>query len=115
MNKYHAKKLHTPDGVFHSQAEYDRWRELRLYEMAGVISELRRQVPYELIPAQYETAGKRKKCVERACVYYADFVYKQDGKEIVEDYKGAKTDDYIIKRKLMLYLHGIRIKETRYE
>lgn len=112
MNKYHAKKVHTPDGVFDSQREYDRWRELKLYELAGVVQELRRQVPYELIPAQYETVGKQKKCVERACVYYADFVYKQDGKEIVEDCKGVRTDAYKMKRKLMLEKYGIRIKET---
>ena len=112
MNKYHARKVHTADGIFDSQMEYDRWRELKLYEMAGVISDLRRQVPYELIPAQYETAGKRKKCVERACVYKADFVYKQDGEEVVEDCKGVRTDEYKIKRKLMLEKYGIRIKET---
>lgn len=112
MNKYHAKKVHTPDGVFDSRREYDRWRELKLYELAGVVQELRRQVPYELIPAQYETAGKQKRCVERACVYYADFVYKQDGKEIVEDCKGVRTDAYKLKRKLMLEKYGIRIKET---
>ena len=112
MSKYGNKKVKTADGVFDSRAEYDRWRELKLYELAGVISELKRQVPYELIPAQYETVGKRKKCVERACVYIADFVYFQDGKAIVEDCKGAKTREYIIKRKLMLERYGIRVKET---
>jgi hypothetical protein len=75
-------------------------------------------VKFILIPAQYEpdTIGarggvKRGKLLEREVSYVADFVYTQDGKTIVEDTKGFKTKDYIIKRKLMLYVHGIRIKE----
>jgi len=50
--------------------------------------------------------------VERACTYVADFSYTENGRRVVEDTKGMKTRDYIIKRKLMLYVHGIRIKET---
>ena len=112
MSKYNAKIVRTADGVFDSKREYERWRELKLLEIAGVVSELRRQVPYELIAAQYETSGKRKKCVERACVYKADFVYLQDGKEVVEDCKGYRTKEYVLKRKLMLEKYGVRIKET---
>ena len=107
-SKYHAKKVETADGDFDSKKEYERWRELKLLEISGVISNLQRQVSYELIPAQYDGG----KCVERSCVYKADFVYKQDGKEVVEDCKGAKTKEYIIKRKLMMEKYGIRIKET---
>jgi hypothetical protein len=55
---------------------------------------------------------KRGKLLEREVAYIADFVYTEDGKRIVEDSKGFKTKDFIIKRKLMLYMHGIRIKET---
>lgn len=77
-------------------------------EKAGAIRELKFQVPYTLIPAQYENG----KCVERACVYKADFVYKQNGRLVVEDCKGYRTEVYRIKRKLMLREYGIRIKET---
>lgn len=112
MSKYHSKKIKTADGIFDSKREYERWRELKLYELAGVIQGLRRQVPFELIPAQYEMNGKRTKCVERACVYKADFVYIQDGKEVVEDCKGFQTVEYKIKRKLMLEKYGVKIKET---
>ncbi len=103
-NKYGAKKVRTPDGqVFDSQKEYHRWCELRLLERAGRISGLQRQVKYELIPKQNG---------ERACTYVADFVYYEDGKLVVEDSKGHKTEAYKIKKKLMLWVHNIKIKET---
>lgn len=118
-NKYHAKKLTTPEGVFDSRKEYRRWRELQLLERAGEITGLRRQQPFPLIPAQREpdTTGprggvRRGKLIEREIFYVADFAYQQDGKTVVEDCKGVRTPDYIIKRKLMLYIHGIRILET---
>jgi hypothetical protein len=75
-------------------------------------------VEFELIPAQREpdTVGvrggvKRGKVIEQAVKYVADFVYEENGKLIVEDTKGFRTKDYIIKRKLMLWVHGIQIKE----
>ena len=103
-NKYGARKVKTPDGqVFDSHMEYHRWCELRLLERAGRITDLRRQVIYELIPKQDG---------ERACNYVADFVYNEDGKQVVEDAKGHKTEAYKIKKKLMLWVHGIKIKET---
>ena len=107
-SKYHAKKVKTADGDFDSKKEYERWRELKLMEISGVISDLKRQVSYELIPTQYEG----EKCVERACTYKADFVYTQDGKTVVEDCKGYRTGEYRIKRKLMLFIHGIKVRET---
>lgn len=104
MNKYRARKVKAPDGqVFDSVKEYHRWGVLRLLERAGRITDLKRQVSYELIPKQQG---------ERACDYVADFTYYEDGKLVVEDAKGYRTDDYIIKRKLMLWVHGIKIKET---
>lgn len=119
MNKYHAKKVRTSDGVFDSQKEYRRYCELRMLERAGVVTNLQRQVRFELIPTQREpdTTGarggvKRSKIIEKAVCYVADFVYDMDGKHIVEDCKGVRTDAYIIKRKLMLWVHGIRIAET---
>ena len=94
----------APDGqVFDSQKEYSRWCNLRLLERAGKITDLKRQIPYELIPKQDG---------ERACTYVADFVYYEDGKLVVEDCKGFRTEAYRIKRKLMLLVHNIKIKET---
>ena len=104
-NKYGARKVTAPDGqVFDSVKEYHRWCELRLLERAKRISDLKRQVKYELIPKQDG---------ERACTYVADFVYIDfDGRTVVEDTKGMRTDAYRIKKKLMLWVHGIKIKET---
>lgn len=107
-NKYGARKVTVDGETFDSTKEYRRYKELLLLQRAGKISDLRRQVPFELIPAQ-RVDGK---VVERACVYKADFVYHQDGKDVVEDSKGFKTPEYKLKKKLMLYVHGIRIKET---
>ena len=102
-NKYGAKKLTAPDGQkFDSVKEYHRWGVLRLLERAGKISDLKRQVSFELIPKQEG---------ERACTYVADFVYYEDGKMVVEDCKGFKTDVYRLKKKLLLWVHGIHIKE----
>lgn len=119
MSKYRSKKV-TKDGMtFDSLKEYRRFCELVLLERAGKISELRRQVKCVLIPAQYEpdTTGprggvRRGKLLERECSYVADFVYVQDGKLVVEDTKGFKTPEYRIKKKLLLWVHGIRIRET---
>jgi hypothetical protein len=106
-NKYYSRKV-TIDGIeFDSQKEARRFCELRLLERAGRITELQRQVKFELIPSQ-KIDGK---VVERACTYVADFVYTENGKKVVEDTKGFKTKDYIIKRKLMLHVHGIKIQE----
>ena len=103
-NKYGARKLTAPDGqVFDSVKEYHRWGCLRLLERAGKITDLKRQVKFELIPKQEG---------ERACYYIADFTYMENGELVVEDCKGFKTDVYKLKRKLMLYVHGIKIKET---
>ena len=108
MNKYHSKKI-TRDGMtFDSVKEYRRFCDLSLLERAGKITNLQRQVPFLLIPSQ-RIDGK---VAERACNYIADFVYEKDGQQVVEDTKGFKTKDYIIKRKLMLHVHGIRIHEV---
>lgn len=104
-NKYHAQK----SGGYDSRKEHRRANELRLMQRTGLISNLREQVSYELIPAQRGADGK---VLERACNYIADFVYTDEhGNTVVEDTKGMRTDVYRIKRKLMLYVHGIRITE----
>lgn len=88
---------------FDSKREGRRAQDLALLEKVGAIQELRCQVRFELIPKQDG---------ERACTYIADFVYMEDGRQIVEDAKGFKTEVYRIKKKLMLYRHGIAIRET---
>ena len=118
-SKYHSKKITVNGVTFDSRREAKRYQDLLLLERAGAISDLKMQVEFELIPAQREpdTVGKRGgiikgKVIEHAVKYVADFVYTENGKTVVEDTKGFKTKDYIIKRKLMLYVHGIRIREV---
>jgi hypothetical protein len=108
VTKYKSRKITVDGQVFDSKKEYIRWCELLLLQRAGEITDLKRQIKYELIPSQKID----KKVAERACTYIADFVYTENGKTVVEDTKGFKTKDYIIKRKLMLWVHGIRIKEV---
>ena len=109
MSKYRSRKVSVDDITFDSAKEARRYGELKLLERAGIISGLRLQVPYLLIPSQTDCRGK---VVEHAVRYIADFVYQENGKEIVEDVKGMRTDVYKLKRKLMLYVHGITVKEV---
>lgn len=117
-SKYKNKKVVIDGIVFDSKREAKRYGELLLLEKVGAITNLQRQVKYVLIPAQREpdTVGVRGgihkgKLIEKECAYYADFVYEQDGETVVEDTKGMRTTEYVIKRKLLLYIHGIRITE----
>jgi hypothetical protein len=123
MAKYRNRKV-TIDGItFDSKHEADRYRQLQALWTAGQISHLELQKKFVLVPAQYETFdryGKNgkplkdgKKCVEKEVAYYADFTYiTAKGEYVVEDAKGVKTKDYIIKRKLMLFIHDIKVKEV---
>lgn len=120
-NKYHNQKIERDGIIFASFREARRYTELKLLERAGEIYDLKLQEKFILIPAQREpdTVGKRGgkikgKLLEREVSYLADFTYKKTGTNelVVEDTKGMKTKDYIIKRKLMLYVHGIRIREV---
>ena len=124
-NKFNARK----SGRFGSQKEKQRFQELRLLERAGVIDNLRTQVKFVLIPAQREESrdvytrgpqkGKHKqgRVIEREVAYVADFVYHDinTDREVVEDVKGFKGSEayklYVIKRKLLLWRYGIKIKE----
>lgn len=117
-NKYHAKKITVGNQVYDSKKEMRRHLKLLDMERKGEITDLQRQVKFVLIPAQREpdTIGprggvKKGKLLEHECSYVADFVYKANGERIVEDTKGFRTKDYVIKRKLLLWVHGIRIKE----
>ncbi len=111
-NKYGNQKI-VIDGVERdSLAESNRLEQLKILQRVGAIQNLQYQVKYELLPKQQ---GENRN--ERAVTYIADYVYDvvmPDGslRQVVEDCKGHKTKDYIIKRKLMLYIHGISIKET---
>lgn len=116
-HKYHAKKT-IVDGIkFDSKAEAQRYIFLKALEQKGTISDLKRQVPFLLIPALNLKKPHRKNgrlvYQERKVTYVADFVYQKDGETIVEDVKGVKTPEYIIKRKLMLQKYGIEIQEVR--
>jgi hypothetical protein len=100
VNKFRNKKTNG----YASKKEANRAAELKLLEKAGVILELREQYKFELIPKQ---EGERSVC------YIADFVYYDNEKKcsVVEDVKGMKTRDYIIKRKLFQQKYGYRITE----
>lgn len=139
-NKYGAKRV----GEHASHKEHNRAAQLRMWQQAGLISDLREQVAFELIPSQYSDfqymqeqcatcpevfacwkkrgnalcgiaadSKPQRTLIERACRYIADFVYtdNETGQTVVEDTKGVRTKEYIIKRKLMLFVHGIRIRE----
>lgn len=106
--KYHNKKTEIDGVVFDSRKEAARWHELKLMERAGLISDLQRQVVFNLIPNLKDDSGR---VVERSVKYIADFAYIQDGVAVVEDVKGLRTREYVLKRKMMLYFHGIRVKE----
>ena len=118
--KYHNRKTTVNGITFDSKKEAVRYNELLLRQELGLISNLERQVKFVLIPTQREpdktgsrggkTAGK---VIERECSYIADFVYFDidSGCQVVEDTKGIRTPEYVIKRKLMLFLKGIRIRE----
>lgn len=108
MSKYNSKKTVVDGQTFDSKKEANRYQELVLLEKAGVIKNLSRQVKFVLIPSQRDETGK---VIERECSYKADFVYTEGGETVVEDVKGYRTKEYIIKRKLMLHVHGIRIRE----
>lgn len=107
--KYHNRKTIVNGHTFDSKKEANRYSELLLLERAGAIHDLRTQVKYVLIPSQ--RSKETGKVIERECSYKADFVYTEGGETIVEDVKGFRTKEYIIKRKLMLHVYGIRIRE----
>lgn len=119
-SKFHATKVVYQGMTFDSQRELARYLELEKAQAEGRIYGLRRQVKFELIPAQREpdTVGpkgdkKRGRLLERPVCYIADFVYTTaDGKQVVEDSNGVRTPEYVIKRKLLLWRYGIRIFES---
>lgn len=108
--KYGNQKVVDRGITFDSKAEHKRWVYLSTLAKAGEIRELRLQVPFELIPAMPKPSGGK----ERPTSYLADFVYlDKAGRQVVEDVKGAVTPEFRLKRKLMLWVHGIEVKEVR--
>lgn len=93
---------------YRSKREAARHQELLLLLRCGHITKLQREVAFELIPSQRRPDGK----AERPCVYVADFCYRTEGRDVCEDAKGVRTKDYVIKRKLMLQVHGIAVEEV---
>lgn len=110
MRKYGNKQSAASDGtVFSSGRERKRYEELLLLQKIGSIHYLKLQTLFYLIPRQMEG----KKCLERPVTWKCDFDYfDSQGKRHIEDAKGAKTQQYVIRRKLMLWIHGIRIEEV---
>lgn len=108
--KYGNTRVEDAGMLFDSKAEHRRWQYLAMLAKAREITDLRRQVPFELIPSLPRPSGGK----ERPTVYIADFVYVDaSGKRVVEDVKGAVTPEFRLKRKLMLWVHGIEVKEIR--
>lgn len=109
-SKYGSKKVVDSEGrKFDSKREQKRFVELSHLQAAGHITDLKTQVRFELVPKQEKPGGG----LERPVHYVADFVYTiAGGEQVVEDTKGFRTPDYVIKRKLMLSVHGIQIQEV---
>lgn len=120
-SKYGNKKATYNGTIFDSRKERNRYITLLALQKAGEISDLKMQVPFEIIPAVYEKVEKQLKtkvkivdrCVQKATHYIADFVYKdKDGNMVVEDAKGMRTEKYLLKKKMMRAFLGITIKEV---
>lgn len=107
MNKYRNKKTEYKGMVFDSKKEFLRYLVLEDKQNKGEIKNLKRQVPFILVPA-FNLNKKRY----REMKYIADYVYEENGKQVVEDVKGMRTDVYKLKKKLMAYIYQIEIKEV---
>lgn len=107
-SKYGNIKCEYDGQKFDSLKERNRYAELQLLQKAGEISELQRQVKFELQPAFYH-AGRKI----RPIIYVCDFFYKEKDKYIIEDVKSPATRNnaaYKLKKKMMLY-RGYEIRE----
>ena len=96
-SKYKAIKTKIDEIVFASALEAKRYKQLKLLEAAGAIKNLILQPKFNLMDS-YKYNGKTIRAID----YIADFMYEEDGKRIVEDVKGVRTKDYIIKSKLFI-------------
>ena len=111
MSKYNSRKTVINDITFDSKKEAKRYVELKKKQEEGEITDLRLQVPFELVPSfTIEIDGKKRK--RRNIRYIADFTYYENGQKVVEDVKGRKTEIYKLKKKLFEYKFKTTIKET---
>lgn len=120
-NKYKNKKTEVDGIVFDSRKEALYYKKFSQMQKDGEISNLRLQVPFELLPAIWEDRPVPLKSkvksvrvlVQRNVVYIADFVYDTpEEKDYVVDVKGKKTHEYILKKKMMRALKGITVHEV---
>ena len=119
--KYGNKKVEFGGETFASKGEWQRWLFLKDAESRGLITTLKKQVEFILIPTQYreevvhlKTKDKIvRRVAEREVCYVADFVYFKNGEIVVEDFKGFPDEKYPIKRKMMLFFNGIAIREVK--
>lgn len=108
-SKYSAIRTRLKGQTFDSRLEARRWLYLQDRQRRGHISNLRRQVRYQLLPGEKLPDGSTL----RPVTYVADFVYDHpDGHQTVEDAKGVRTQVYKLKRHLMWHIHQIIIHET---
>lgn len=96
INKFHAKKVKVGDHTYDSKKESKRAGELEFLERMGQIRNLKKQVPFELQEGYTNNQGKKIRPIN----YIADFTYEKDGELIVEDCKGFRTKEYLLKKKL---------------
>ena len=96
-HKYNAKKVKVDGIKFDSKKEANRYFELKMLERAGKIKELKLQ-PKFLLQDGFVRDGEKY----RAIFYIADFEYIKDGKKVVEDVKGVRTQTYKLKKKMFL-------------
>ena len=133
-HKFNNEKVVNADGVFDSKGEWQRWLFLKDAERRGEIKDLERQVKFTLLPTQYreevvhlKTKDKVvKRVAEREVTYTADFVYRklesvtqtllgpmERWHRVVEDFKGFPNDRWPLKKAMMLYFHGVAIREVK--
>ena len=106
-----SKKFEWNGEVFTSNKEFDRYQELLCLQGAGKIRNLERRVELPLLPSQRDENGY---VIERAVGIVVDFTYfdiEQD-RTILEDAKEYRSKEYILKRKMMLYLNHIVVHEV---
>lgn len=109
MTKYRAVKCQYDGITFDSKKERARYIELKILEKAGEISHLRLQVPFVLVPKEKDAAGRTLRAVK----YYADFVYFDKNERLhIEDVKGVRTKEYILKKRLMWHINRLNIEEV---
>jgi dsDNA-binding SOS-regulon protein len=100
-SKYNASRTVADGYTFASKGEAQRYSQLVMQQHADLISELRCQVRYRLVVKR-----------ETVCYYVADFSYRENGRRIIEDYKGVRLPTYRLKKKLLWAISGIVIRES---